>query len=156
MTEDRARRLLNTEPSSKTICTLMEIQKLLELTPERKVSVMRTDVNKCQIKEKGTRKVIYEGTATETLRELEKILDTTIVKENKKKVQKIVDTFPPDTIKVYMEEKWCKVEIKYPSHELGYIIDLKPLESETINHVLVKESENANKYYQERMNNRQQ
>ena len=149
MTEDRLRRLLNTKPSSETVCALMEIQKLLELTPERKVSVMRTDVNKCQIKEKGTRKVIYEGTATETLRELEKILDTTIVKENKKKVQKIVDTFPPDTIKVYMEEKWCKVEIKYPSRELGYIFGLIELESEVINRNLIVESELANKYYRE-------
>ena len=149
MTEDKVRRLLNTKPSSETVCALMEIQKLLELTPERKVSVMRTDVNKCQIKEKGTRKVIYEGTATETLRELEKILDTTIVKENKKKIEKIVDTFPPDTIKVYMEEKWCKVEIKYPSHELGYIFGLTELESEVINRNLIVESELANKYYRE-------
>lgn len=79
---------LNTDPSNETMSALMEIQKLLKATPECKVSVMRTDVNWCQIKEKGTNKVIYEGNAEETLIKLREMLTAQKrVEEIEKKLQ---------------------------------------------------------------------
>lgn len=53
-----------------------QIQQLLEQHPNRKIGVLRTAEDICQIREKGTKKVMYEGTAEETLQELKKQLGT--------------------------------------------------------------------------------
>lgn len=59
-----------------------EMQKLLDKYPYRKIGVLRTDINKCQIREKGTKKILYEGNTEETIVKLKEML-TTISQENK-------------------------------------------------------------------------
>jgi len=58
-----------------------EIQELIKQNPKSTISVLRIDIDRCQIKEKGTRKVLYEGNTEETLIKLKEML-TTVAQEN--------------------------------------------------------------------------
>lgn len=53
-----------------------EIQKLINQKPKSSISVLRTGADKCQIREKRTRKVLYEGNTEETFIKLKEMITT--------------------------------------------------------------------------------
>lgn len=136
------------EESTATKCANIRIQRILELIPNRQVTVIRTDLNKCQIREKGTKKVIYEGTSIETLQQLEKILGT-LTELNKRRILEIVNTFPPDMIRVEIKDNWCWIRKKYSDFsDMGFHIDELTRYGEDN---LIRLSKDANGYYQEKI-----
>ena len=53
-----------------------EIQKLINQKPKSSISVLRTGIDKCQIREKRTRKVLYEEKTEESFIKLKEMLST--------------------------------------------------------------------------------
>lgn len=59
-----------------------EMQKLIKQNQTSAISIFRKDIDKCQIREKATKKVIYEGNTEKCLIKLKEML-TTGTQENK-------------------------------------------------------------------------
>lgn len=53
-----------------------QIQELLNQHPNRTITVQRLEIDKCEIREKRTKKVLYEGNTEETLIKLKEMLST--------------------------------------------------------------------------------
>lgn len=58
-----------------------EMQKLIKQKTKSAISVLRIGIDKCQIREKGTKKILYEGNTQETLIKLKEML-TTVAQKN--------------------------------------------------------------------------
>lgn len=141
------------EESTATKCAYIRMQRILELTPNRKIGVLRIDIDKCQIREKGTHKIIYEGTVIETLHQLEKILGT-LTEVNKRRILEIVNTFPPNTIKVDIKDDWCYIDKIYSDLQYSTIFRISEFGGNTEDNLIML-SKDANKYFQEKMRNNQ-
>ena len=148
-----AEQIKGIEESTATKCANIRIQRILELTPNRQVTVIRIDLDKCQIREKGTKKVIYEGTSIETLQQLEKILGT-LTELNKKRILEIANTFPPDTIKGQIKGDWCYIYKTFSDLKYGEIFRISELTKSQEDN-LIRLSKDANRYYQEKIKNNQ-
>ena len=68
-----------------------EMQKLIKQNPKSTISVLRTSIDKCQIREKGTKKIIYEGNTQETLIKLKELLTI----EQRNKIEEITKNLLP-------------------------------------------------------------
>lgn len=58
-----------------------QIQELLKQHQNRKIAVLRLEPDKCQIREKGTKRVLYEGDTEATLLRLKEILEPKTIVE---------------------------------------------------------------------------
>ena len=130
-----------------------QIQQLLEQYPNRKIGVLRITEDICQIKEKGTKKVIFEGTSAETLQELEKIMRT-LTEVNKIRILEIANTFPPNTIKVDIKDDWCYFHKTYSDLQYDTVFRISEFGGNTEDS-LIRMSKDANEYYQEQIKNNQ-
>ena len=118
-----------------------------------KVNVVVDGVGSIKIPEKGTKKVIYEGTSIETLQQLEKILGT-LTELNKKRILEIANTFPPDTIKGQIKGDWCYIYKTFSDLKYGEIFRISELTKSQEDN-LIRLSKDANRYYQEKIKNNQ-
>ncbi len=99
-----------------------QIQQLLDKYPNRTIGVLRTAEDMCQIREKGTKEVLYEGNAEETLRELKRLLepDPKLEDNNFKRIQEIAQQFPTSKMKIERVNKiFCRVHTNWGSITFG-------------------------------------
>lgn len=99
-----------------------QIQQLLDKYPNRRIGVLRTAEDMCQIKLKGTIRILYTGNTEETLRELKRLLepDSRLEDNNFKRIQEIAQQFPASKMKIERENKtFCRVHTNWGSITFG-------------------------------------
>ena len=116
------------------------IQNLLKQNPNRTIAVVKIDIDKCKIIEKGTNKLIYQGNTADTLQKLKDLLKpvSAIATENYKRIQEIVNEFPTGTITLErVDTNRCYIQINDGSYRFGQTShidrDIKEFEQMLIN-----------------------
>ena len=95
-----------------------QIQQLLNKYPNRRISITRIEEDKCQIRLRNTKLIIFKGDTAETLHEARRLLepDPKLEDNNFKRVQDIAKQFPQSKIMIErVNKEICRIHASWGS-----------------------------------------